>query len=122
MSIATACLAVVLPYSFIQSYTKPELHKLYAETCTKYGYKWSKPESEAYVKIVWKESTGNPNCTTSRSSSAGLYGFLRGTRKAYKVSLRDPHVVQSRAFIQYCIRRYGSMTKALAHHRKKGYY
>lgn len=106
----------------VENYTKPQLHKLYAETCAKYGYTWSQSESEAYVKIVWKESTGNPNCTTSRSSSAGLYGFLRGTRKAYGVSLSDPHVRQSKAFLEYCRKRYGSVSQALSFHRRRGYY
>lgn len=103
-------------------YSKKDLHTLYAKTCSKYDLKWSPSESEAFVKIVLKESGGDPKATTSRSSSAGLFGFLRGTRRAYRVTLSHPHEEQAYAFVLYCQRRYGSILGAYRHHRRNSWY
>lgn len=99
-----------------------KMHKLYSDTCKKYGFKWSAAESEAFVRIVMKESGGNPNATTSRSSSAGLFGFLKSTRKKYGVSLSDPLEKQAQAFVRYCHDRYGSIERALDFHRNHRWY
>lgn len=103
-------------------YSRQALHRLYAETCSLYSIRWSKAESEAFVKVVWKESRGNPGMRNSRSSSAGLFGFLRGTRQQYQVKLTDTHHFQAEKFLLYCQRRYGSVQGAMAHHRKRGWY
>lgn len=98
--------------------TKFDLHTLYAVTAKN----WSAEESVAYVRIVWRESTGNPWCTNPRSSSAGLYGFLSSTRAKYGVTLESPLSEQSDAFLRYCTNRYGSVSNAWAHHRRKGWF
>ena len=98
--------------------SKQHLHTLYARS-TKH---WSAKESECFVRIVIRESSGNTYCTTSRSSSCGLFGFLQGTMKAHKVSLRSPLVEQARAFSDYCHRRYGSIEGAWRHHLGRHWY
>ena len=98
--------------------TKQSLHALYAAS-TKH---WSAKESEAFVRIVLRESSGNTYCTTSRSSSAGLFGFIRSTMRSHGVTLRSPLVEQARAFESYCTRRYGSISGAWKHHLSRFWY
>ncbi len=107
---------------------RSEIHRLVAKGCgiaqEVWGMQleWNKRDHEAMVKIIWKESSFDPNCTTSLSSSAGLMGFLDSTRRRYGITRKSPLDLQVGAGWAYCYRRYKRPIFALTFHRMKGYY
>ncbi len=83
-------------------------------------------EVEAAVWIIWRESGGRTTAKNPRSSSHGLNGFLRSTwrnvtsRSGIRHGL-DPKS-QILAMHHYVTRRYGSFTRAKAHHVARRWY
>ncbi|MCM3746515.1 transglycosylase SLT domain-containing protein [Paenibacillus pasadenensis] len=76
------------------------------------------------LELVGRESSYNPNADNPKSSAAGLFQFLDGTRKNYggnKVDWSDPYQ-QTLAGIQYVTDRYGNPTKALQFWDKNKWY
>ncbi|XEC97057.1 transglycosylase SLT domain-containing protein [Paenibacillus tarimensis] len=81
---------------------------------------WLKPTLE----LVARESSFNPNAKNPKSSAAGLFQFLDGTRKNYggnKVDWSDPYQ-QSVAGLKYIKDRYGTPEKALQFWDKNKWY
>uniref|UniRef100_UPI00406CEE28 lytic transglycosylase domain-containing protein n=1 Tax=Paenibacillus sp. FSL L8-0436 TaxID=2954686 RepID=UPI00406CEE28 len=81
---------------------------------------WQKPLEE----LVARESSFNPNAKNPKSTAAGLYQFLNGTRKNYggnSVDWSDPNQ-QARKGLQYVIDRYGDPYKALQFWDKNKWY
>lgn len=79
---------------------------------------------EPLLELVGRESTYNPNAKNPKSSAAGLFQFLDGTRKNYggtKVDWSDPYQ-QTLAGIQYVADRYGTPEKALTFWDKNKWY
>lgn len=71
-----------------------------------------------------RESSFNPNSKNAKSSAAGLFQFLDGTRKNYggsKVDWSDPYQ-QSVYGIKYVVDRYGDPYKALQFWDKNNWY
>lgn len=81
---------------------------------------WLQPTLE----LVARESSFNPSAKNPKSSAAGLFQFLDGTRKNYggnSVDWSDPYQ-QSLKGLQYIKDRYGNPVKALEHWDKKKWY
>ncbi|WP_081965894.1 transglycosylase SLT domain-containing protein [Paenibacillus sp. FSL H7-0357] len=81
---------------------------------------WQKPLEE----LVARESSFNPNAKNPKSTAAGLYQFLNGTRKNYggnSVDWSDPNQQASKG-LQYVIDRYGDPYKALQFWDKNKWY
>lgn len=76
------------------------------------------------LELVARESSFNPNAKNPKSTAAGLFQFLDGTRKNYggsKVDWSDP-MQQALAGIKYVNDRYGTPEKALAFWDKNKWY
>lgn len=81
---------------------------------------WLKPTLE----LVARESSFRKDAKNSKSTAAGLFQFLDGTRKSYggsKVDWDDPYQ-QAYAGVQYIKDRYGTPEKALAFWDKNKWY
>lgn len=76
-----------------------------------------KREVGTYYPTSRHTSTRNP-----RSTAYGLGQFLNSTWKGTGFSKTTDPVTQIRAMYRYCHRRYGSVAKALAFHRRRGFY
>ena len=79
---------------------------------------------EPVLELVARESSFNPNAKNPKSTAAGLFQFLDGTRKNYggsKVDWSDPNT-QALAGLKYIKDRYGTPEKALAFWDANGYY
>lgn len=80
-------------------------------------------EREAVAKIIWKESSNRPWARSKVSTAFGLFGGLRMTYQGYGFKYGDECVIcQFRFGLTYIESRYGSPTKALAFHNRKGWY
>ena len=78
-------------------------------------------EIEAMVEICRRESSFNPKMQNPTSTSSGLYGFLDSTYRSYGGKTDDP-LEQTRMAWYYVWDRYGTAERALAFHRRNGYY
>ena len=89
------------------------------------------------MRGLLKRETGTYNVTSRhatlrnpRSSAYGVaqflgkgpIGSLTGTWKSVGIHKTNDPIMQIRAMYRYVHRRYGSAAKALAYHRKRGYY
>ncbi len=91
----------------------PELQRLF------------KREVGTYYPTSRHTTTRNP-----RSSAYGLgqflgkgpIGSLTGTWRGTGIAKTNDPIMQIRGIYRYCKRRYGSVAKALAFHRKRGFY
>ena len=72
--------------------------------------------------ICKRESGFQINCRDPRSSAYGLWGFLNSTWRDQHRKRTDCPVCQTRAFLDYCRERYGSIQGALSFHRRHGFY
>lgn len=85
-----------------------------------YSSDWLKP----VLELVARESSFNPNAKNPKSSAAGLFQFLDGTRKDYggsSVDWNDPYQ-QAIAGLKYIKSRYGDPVKALQFWDKNQWY
>ena len=85
------------------------------------GLDWTEKDASAMVKIALKESSFDPKAKNPVSSSAGLYGFLDGTRERYGGHGDDP-AVQTLAAVRYVSARYSRPVRALRFHERAGWY
>ena len=83
--------------------------------------KSAREEVEAMAEIAWRESRFNPKMQNPTSTSSGLYGFLDSTYRSYGGKTDDP-LEQTRMAWYYVWDRYGTAERALAFHRRNGYY
>lgn len=83
--------------------------------------KGAREEVEAMVEIAWRESRFDPKMQSPTSTSSGLFGFLDSTYRNYGGKTHDP-MGQTRMALRYVADRYGSPRKALAQHRRHGWY
>ena len=83
--------------------------------------KSAREEVEAMVEIAWRESRFDPKAQNPNSTSHGLFGFLGSTCGRYGGCGGDP-MSQTRMALRYVADRYGSPKKALAFHRKNGWF
>lgn len=86
----------------------------------KYG--WKGDEWKALHELVSRESSWNPNADNPTSSAYGLFQFLDSTRANYGIGLNAGPKKQTRAGLKYILDRYGSPTKAIAHHDRMNWY
>lgn len=77
---------------------------------------------KAMEVIAKKESTYKVNERDPRSTAYGLYGFLNSTWKDTGIPKSDCPTCQTIAALKYVEKRYGSPEKALAFHRRHGWY
>lgn len=88
--------------------------------------KLPKAEVDAAVWIIWRESGGRTTAKNPRSSSHGLNGFLRSTWRNVTSRSGIRHGLDPRSQIlamhHYVTRRYGSFTRAKAHHVARRWY
>jgi len=78
---------------------------------------WNKKEIKAFKQIIYRESRWIPNQTNPATGAYGL-GQLIGSKKY----THNMPYKQINATIKYIHNRYGTPTKALAHHLKHGWY
>jgi SLT domain-containing protein len=76
------------------------------------------------LELVARESSFNSNAKNPKSSAAGLFQFLDGTRKNYggnSIDWSDPYQ-QALAGLKYIKDRYGTPEKALSFWDKNKWY
>ena len=78
---------------------------------------WSTKQIKAFKTIIYIESRWNPNAYNRSTNAYGL-GQLIDSRSYTK----DNPYKQINAMAKYIYNRYGTPNKALAHHRKHGWY
>jgi SLT domain-containing protein len=79
---------------------------------------------EPTLELVARESSFNPNAKNPKSTAAGLFQFLDGTRKNYggsSVNWSDPYQ-QTLAGLKYIKDRYSNPVKALQFWDKNKWY
>lgn len=76
-----------------------------------------KREVGTYYPTSRHTTTRNP-----RSSAFGLGQFLNSTWRGTGIAKTNDPIMQIRGIYRYCKRRYGSVAKALAFHRRRGFY
>jgi len=79
-------------------------------------------EVPALLEIVKRESGFNPVAQNPKSTAFGLFQFLDSTWQGTGIPKTEDPNSQIAAGLQYIKNRYGSPTKALSFHNKKGYY
>lgn len=78
---------------------------------------WGKKEIKAFTQIIYRESRWIPNQTNPTTGAYGL-GQLIGSKKY----THNMPYKQINAAAKYIAHRYGTPSKALAHHYKHGWY
>jgi hypothetical protein len=78
---------------------------------------WGKKQVKAFMTIIYRESRWIPNQTNPTTGAYGL-GQIIGSKRYTK----NMPYKQITAAVKYIASRYGTPTKALAHHRKHGWY
>lgn len=78
---------------------------------------WGKNQIKAFKTIIYRESRWNPRAYNSATNAYGLGQIINS--KSYT---KDMPYKQINAAIKYILHRYGTPTKALAHHYKYGWY
>jgi hypothetical protein len=78
---------------------------------------WGIKEIKPFKTIIYKESRWNPNATNPTTGAYGLGQLINSKRY-----LKDMPYKQINATVKYIFNRYGTPTKALAHHLKHGWY
>lgn len=101
--------------------SRASMVRIASETASRHGVRGSRSRS-AMVEIAHKESTFRPTTRNKRSTAYGLYGFLNSTWKGTGVKKTDCPNCQTEAAMRYIKARYGTPEKALAFHRKHGWY
>jgi len=97
--------------------------KLYAEIIV--TEKWDASEVSAFKQIIHKESSWRHNkehYADGKSSATGLAGFLNMTWSGVGCTRTYDQYIQLECAIKYISNRYGTPTKALAFHNRKGWY
>ena len=79
-------------------------------------------DRRAFVRIVRKESSFDPNMENPTSTSSTLNGFLDSTWQSTGIDKTDCIVCQLEAMSIYIENRYGSPSRALRFHDKNGWY
>ena len=78
---------------------------------------WGKKQVKAFMTIIYRESRWIPNQTNPATGAYGL-GQIIGSKRYTK----NMPYKQINAAVKYIKYRYGTPTKALAHHKKHGWY
>lgn len=78
---------------------------------------WGKKQIKPFMTIIHRESRWIPNQTNPATGAYGL-GQIIGSKRYTK----NMPYKQINAAVKYIKYRYGTPTKALAHHRKHGWY
>lgn len=78
---------------------------------------WSPSEWQAFNKIIYRESRWRPNQLNKQTNAYGLGQIINSKRYTAQMPFK-----QINAAIKYIYHRYGTPTKALAHHYKHGWY
>lgn len=78
---------------------------------------WGKKEVKAFKIIIYRESRWTPNQTNPATGAYGLGQIINSKRYT-----KDMPFKQINAAVKYILNRYGTPTKALAHHNKHGWY
>lgn len=78
---------------------------------------WSPKEWSAFNKIIYRESRWTPNQLNKATNAYGLGQIIDSKRYTKGMPYK-----QIKAAIKYIHSRYGTPTKALAHHYKYGWY
>lgn len=102
--------------------TPEKLEHIVLNVAGRPGSSVSRSSSRGYVRLAKKESTYRPTAQNPRTSAYGLFGFLNSTWKSVGMKKTDCPYCQVEAAGRYIKRRYGSISAALAHHNKKGWY
>jgi hypothetical protein len=84
-------------------------------------YGWGADQMPALIELVTRESGWNPNAQNPTSTAYGIFQFLDSTWGDYGEKTSDPKA-QIRMGLAYIKSRYGSVSAALAHHRKNNWY
>lgn len=78
---------------------------------------WGKKQIKAFKTIIYKESRWNPNAYNPATNAYGLGQLINSKRYTKHMPYK-----QINAAVKYIYNRYGTPTKALAHHNKQGWY
>lgn len=101
--------------------SRTSMTRIVSEVASRHGDRSSKSHTKM-VEIARRESNYKPTTRNTRSSAYGLFGFLNSTWKGTGVAKTNCPYCQTEAAMRYIKRRYGTVEKAMAFHRRNGYY
>jgi hypothetical protein len=112
-------------YARPNAMSKDSFRKLLKHVAKDRELSFSTEELNSATWIIWKESEGRPWVKNPRSSAFGLPQALKQTYNNYgygKHYGKNLPYQQVSLFIDYVKDRYGSFSKAVQFHKRKGYY
>lgn len=110
-------------YSRGEKVSGPRLRHVAKEAAKKAKFSLREGDVARMEKILKRESYGGLTTVKNpRSSAYGMWQFLNGTWKGTGIKKTDCPFGQTEAFFIYVEKRYGTIAKALAWHKRRGYY
>ena len=131
MTLLVACLLVkcqVCGINYnpnIDQLSRPQVEHLITKAYKKLELPLNNTERKSLSQLCFRESSYRPNAKSDSSSAFGLYQLLKVTRENTNTPTTLCYFCQTVGVVKYLhnTRRYkGSASRALQHHRRKGWY
>lgn len=109
----------------INQLSKPQVEHLITKAYRKLDIKLNTVERDSLTKLCFRESSYRPNAKSDKSTAFGLFQLLKVTRENTNTPETLCYFCQTVGVVKYLhtTRRYrGSASRALQHHKRKGWY